>query len=121
MTRLQNEIVDKLSAIPGVTSVGFASAMPMEGFDSDWDGIFAEDKTYPDGEIPPLRLLQARFAGFFATAGTRLIAGRELTWTDVYGLRPVVMVSENLAREDVGHAGSGHRQTIARSSEHAVA
>ena len=36
------------------------------------------------------------------TAGTRLIAGRELTWDDVYGLRPVVMVSENLAREEWG-------------------
>ena len=37
--------------------------------------------------------------GFFHTAGTRMVAGREFTWTEVYGLRPVVMVSENLARE----------------------
>jgi hypothetical protein len=28
-----------------------------------------------------------------------LIAGREFTWGDTYGLRPVVMISENLARE----------------------
>src|SRR5262249_40440215 len=33
------------------------------------------------------------------TAGTRIVAGRELTWTDMYELRPVVLVSENLARE----------------------
>ena len=50
-------------------------------------------------EIPPLRLFKYVSPAFFHTAGTRLIAGRELTWTDVYGLRPVVMVSENLARE----------------------
>ena len=31
VTRTQNDIVDKLAAIPGVTSVGFAGAMPMEG------------------------------------------------------------------------------------------
>jgi hypothetical protein len=37
--------------------------------------------------------------GFFATAGTRLVAGREITWPEVYGLRPVVTVSENLARK----------------------
>jgi predicted permease len=37
--------------------------------------------------------------GFFHTAGTRMIAGRELTWSEVYGLRRVAMVSENLARE----------------------
>jgi len=33
------------------------------------------------------------------TMGGSLVAGRDLTWTDVYELRPVVMVSENLARE----------------------
>jgi hypothetical protein len=27
------------------------------------------------------------------------VAARELTWTEVYGLRPVVVISENLARE----------------------
>lgn len=31
--------------------------------------------------------------------GTRLIAGRELTWSEVYGFIPAVMISENLARE----------------------
>jgi hypothetical protein len=31
--------------------------------------------------------------------GTRLIAGRDVTWTDLYDRRPVTLVSENLARE----------------------
>jgi hypothetical protein len=31
--------------------------------------------------------------------GASLIAGRDITWTDTYGLHPVAMVSENLARE----------------------
>jgi len=99
VTRMQNEIVDKLRAIPGVSSAGFASEMPMEGFDSDWDAIYAQDKTYADDEIPPLRLYKHISPGFLRTAGTGIIAGRELTWTEVYGRRPVVMVSENLARE----------------------
>src|SRR5262249_53885238 len=38
------------------------------------------------------------------TAGTKLIAGRDYTWTDLYGRRPVVMISENLARELWGTA-----------------
>jgi predicted permease len=99
VTRIQNEIAEKLEAIPGVKSAGFVSEMPMEGFDSDWDAIYAQDKTYSDGEIPPLRLYKHISPGFLQTAGTRIIAGRELTWTEVYGRRPVVMVSENLARE----------------------
>ena len=99
VTRTQNEILDKLQAIPGVKSAGFASEMPMEGFDSDWDAIYTREKAFSDSVIPPLRLFKHVSPGFFGTAGTRIIAGRELTWTEVYGLRPVVMVSESLARE----------------------
>ena len=97
--RIQNNILDKVAAIPGVTSVGFASQMPMEGYGSMWDCIYAENKTYPADEIPPLRFYKYVSPDFFHAAGTRIIAGRELTWTEVYGARPVVMLSENLARE----------------------
>jgi len=100
--RIQNEILNKLAAIPGVKSAGLVSEMPMEGFDSDWDCIFAQDKTYPDNVMAPLRLYKYISPGFLDTAGTRLIAGREFTWSEVYGLRPVVMISENLARETWG-------------------
>jgi predicted permease len=99
VTRTQNTIVDKLAAIQGVKSVGFASEMAMEGFDYNWDQIYAEDKVYRDNTIPPLRLYKYISPGFLQTAGTRLLAGREMTWSEVYGLQPVVMVSENLARE----------------------
>jgi predicted permease len=102
VTRTQNEILDKLAAIPGVKSAGFGSEMPMEGFDSDWDTIFVEGKTYPKGEIPPLHFYKHVSPGFFGSAGTRIIAGRDLRWEEVYGLRPVVMVSENFAREAWG-------------------
>ena len=99
VTRIQNDILNKLAAINGVKSAGFVSEMPMEGFDSEWDDIYAEDKVYADNTIPPLRLYKHISPGWLQTAGTRLVAGREMTWGEVYGLRPVVMVSENLARE----------------------
>jgi len=102
--RTQNNIRDKLAAIPGVKSAAFASEMPMEGFDSDWDTVFIEGKTYHKGEIPPLHFYKHVSPGFLAAAGTRIISGRDFTWDDVYGLRPVVMVSENLAREAWGTA-----------------
>jgi len=99
VTRTQNEILDKFAAIPGVKSAGFVSEMPMEGFDSGWDTIFVEGKTYSEAELPALRLYKHVSPGFFGAAGTRIIAGRDLTWAEVYGPRSVVMVSENLARE----------------------
>jgi predicted permease len=99
VTRTQNAILDKLAAINGVKSAGFVSEMPMEGFGAGWDEIFAQDKVYSGDLIAPLRLYKNISPGFLRTAGTRLVAGREMTWSEVYGFRPVVMVSENLARE----------------------
>ena len=97
--RIENQISDKLSALPGVTAAGFASEMPMEGYGSGWDEIYAEGHTYPPGEIPPMRYYKHVSPGFFHTGGTRLLAGRELTWAEIYGHRRVVLLSENLARE----------------------
>jgi len=97
-TRLQNDIADKFAGIPGVTSVGFASDMPMEGFEAGWDQILLEGKNYA-GENPPIRLYKFAVPGFFHSAGTRMIAGRDFTWPEIYNRQPVVIVSENLARE----------------------
>jgi predicted permease len=105
VTRTQNSIADKLAAIPGVTSVGFAGALPMEDFDPNWDEIRVEGKVYEGGE-PPLRLFNYVSPGYFHSMGTRLVAGRDYTWTDIYNLRPMVMVSENFARESWGSASA---------------
>jgi predicted permease len=104
LTHVQNDMQDKLSAIPGVTSAAFGSAMPMEGFGSNLGvvnsgAVRADDRPDQASEAPPLRLFKYASPGFFKTAGTRVIAGREITWTEVYGLRPVVVISEGLARE----------------------
>jgi hypothetical protein len=104
MTRMQHDIQDKLSSIPGVTSAAFGSAMPMEGFGLNlgvlnWGVVRPDDRVDPVSDTPPSRLFKYVSPGFFHTAGTRVVAGREIMWTEVYGLRPVVMISENLARE----------------------
>ena len=102
VTRTENDIQDKLAAIPGVISASFASQMAMERLPSNWDCIYVEGRTYGATEIPPLRLYKSISPDYFRTAGTRLIAGRDLTWTDIHGLRRFVLLSENLARELFG-------------------
>src|SRR5262249_36049405 len=99
VVRMQNDIAEKLAAIPGVTSVAFTSEMPMEGTLHDWDAICTEGKLGDGSEVPPMRVFKAISPGLFQTIGTRLIAGRDYSWTDIYGRRPVAIVSENLARE----------------------
>jgi putative ABC transport system permease protein len=116
MTRTHHAIVDKLSAIPGVTSAAFASQMPMEGFDSAWNEMYAEDKVYSADFIAPLRLFKDISPRFLQTAGTTLVAGREMNWSEVYALRPVVLVSENLAREMWGTPSAAVGKRLRESS-----
>jgi predicted permease len=98
--RLQHAILDKLAAIPGVTSVGFASRAPLESFlGRAGNPVYAEDKRSEEGRVPPIRQIRRIAPGYFKTMGTRVVAGRDLTWTDLYDKRRVAVVSENLARE----------------------
>ena len=101
VTRIENEIADKLGAIPGVRSASFAAAVPMDGSDPNWDELRVEGKNYK-GVEPPLRLFNYVSPGYFHAMGTRFVAGRDFTWSDIYGLRPFVVVSENFARESWG-------------------
>ncbi|HEV7510703.1 MAG TPA: ABC transporter permease [Candidatus Acidoferrum sp.] len=94
--RLEQGIVEKIRAIPGVASAGLTTVIPTER--AGHDLIYARDKSYERG-VPPLRLFKFVSPGLLAAMGDRLIAGREFTWTDSYERRPVAMVSENLARE----------------------
>ncbi len=48
-----------------------------------------------------MRLFNYVSPGYFRTAGTKIVAGRDFAWADVYGSRPVGMVSESLARETI--------------------
>jgi predicted permease len=98
VVRMEEEILHKLAAIPGVSSVGFSTTVPMEGRSSN-DLVFAQDHVYGEGELPPIRRFKFVSPGFFATLGTQILAGRDLTWTDTYQKRPVAIISENFARQ----------------------
>jgi predicted permease len=98
VVRMEEEILHKLAAIPGVSSVGFSTTVPMEGRSSN-DLVFAQDHVYGEGELPPIRRFKFVSPGFFATLGTHILAGRDLTWTDTYQKRPVAIISENFARQ----------------------
>ncbi len=96
--RMQQEIRRKLVELPGVTSVSFANSVPTDGNNST-DVLFAEDRVYAEGQVPPLRRFKFVSPGFFQAMGTPLIAGRDLTWTDIEQRQQVAIVSENFARE----------------------
>jgi predicted permease len=98
VVRMQEQILHNLAAIPGVTSVAFGTKIPMDP-NSNNDPIFIQDRTYAEGEIPPLRRFKFVSPGFLQTLGARLVAGRDITWTDTYKKIPVALIAENVARE----------------------
>jgi putative ABC transport system permease protein len=98
IVRMDEDILHKLAAIPGVSAVGLGSTIPMDG-SSSIDPVFAQDRTYAEGQLPPLRRFKFIVPGFLGTLGTPLVAGRDLAWTDLYQKLPVAIISENFARE----------------------
>ena len=97
VARMEEEILHKIEAVPGVSSVGLSMSVPLDG--NEWgDALFLKGRAYSPKDLP---LHRYRFVapGFFQTLGTPLLAGRDLTWSEVYNKRPVVIVSQKLAHQ----------------------
>jgi putative ABC transport system permease protein len=98
VVRMHQAIMDRIAAIPGVTAVGLTSVVPLTGRGRH-DPIFAADRNFQQGELPPIRAYKFISPGLLKTMGNTIVAGRDFTWADLYDMHPVAMVSENLARE----------------------
>jgi predicted permease len=101
--RMQQEILDGLATIPGVASAAFTTRLPMDPSDR-WSAALTAEGNPDDGRTPPNRQVKVISPGMFQTLGTPLVAGRDFTWTDLYDVRDIAIISENLAREFWGSA-----------------
>ena len=97
LLRLDHAILDKIAAIPGVSSADFSGAVPMDA-GAESDPVLVKDHMQ-QGQLPPARRSFWVSPSFFNTMGIPLLAGRDLAWDDIVIKRPVALVSENLARE----------------------
>ena len=97
VVRIEEEILRKIEAIPGVSSVGLSINVPMDGSESVAP-VFAKDRAYDPGALP-VRRFEFVAPGFFKTLGAPLVAGRDFIWSDIYNKVPVAIVSEKFARE----------------------
>ena len=96
--RMLQAIADRMAMVPGVGSVAIASTLTMTG--QGWhDPVFAADHTYSESQVPPIRLFKFVSPGYVRTMGASMVAGRDFTWAETYGVQRVAMVSEALARE----------------------
>jgi putative ABC transport system permease protein len=90
------ELRERLAAVPGVTSVGLASRLPLSGADHSNSFRLMGEVPAPGHE----RSAQDRAVspGYFKTLGIP-VRGREFTDADVSGGLPVVIINETFARQ----------------------
>jgi len=96
--RTLERVAERLAQVPGVTSVGLSSSITMDGEDNG-NPIEVEGAPQPEGGRTPLRRFKSFAPGYFETMGNRLVAGRSITWSEIHERRPVIVISETLARE----------------------
>jgi predicted permease len=96
--RTHQSVAERLAQIAGVTSVGLSSSITMDGEDNG-NYLMVEEFPDPEGSMPTLRRFKSVAPGYFETMGNRMVAGRSVTWADIYEGRMVIIISEALARE----------------------
>lgn len=108
LTRVQGEILQRLAAIPGVTSAAFVNLLPMDvlgGGGTTAAPTAVEGKDYGPRGIPARRI-KFISPGLLQTLGTPLLAGRDVAWTEIYDQRNVALVSDTFARQEWGSVSS---------------
>ncbi len=87
---------DRVAGLPGVESVGFANALPIQGggpfLSFEEQNVPVNPQSSPDANV---RVVDA---AFFDVMRIPLVAGRKLTSTDVAGTPNVILVNETMTR-----------------------
>ena len=91
-------IVDRLSALPGVTAVSASTCLPLIEGCNQGSVLFVEGRSLPPGTFSPIVLRRAVAGAFFETMGMRVLRGRGIDRGDVERNEPIVVVNDALAR-----------------------
>lgn len=101
--QLQRSIDERVARLPGVVSVGYTNAVPLS-LDSNTTTVFNEkvsDLNFANG----VRAEQYSIApDYLKSAGTRLLAGRDVRWEDDAGAPSVAIVNLTFAKNVIGVA-----------------
>lgn len=95
--RLAQEVVERVAAVPGVMSVGYADLWPLAAAlapaSTLWIPGRAEHEQLKDSA--PIRRVSA---GYFKTLQATLLRGREFTAGDLTAVRPVMIINNTASQ-----------------------
>jgi predicted permease len=104
------EILRRVSAIPGIESAGMSDKLPLDR-NRSWD-LRAKGRTYPQG-VNDDAFVYVVTPGYFGAMGMHLREGRDFSWRDSPTSEPVIIINQAAARRDwpgddpVGHLAQG--------------
>jgi predicted permease len=81
-TAFQQQLVERIASIPGVTKVGAASGLPLQDFGNGCTGVGREGRPFAADEKPPCVDTPNAIPGFIEALAIQ-VRGRGFTWSDV--------------------------------------
>ena len=90
------ELIDRMRAVPGVSSVALVNTLPLGGRVAQ-RSLEIEGETVPSGEPMPLFWMDVVTADYFPLMNIPVVAGRVFNTADLTGNPPVVIVSASTA------------------------
>jgi predicted permease len=95
--RFQRHLQERVSQLPGVEAAGYVSRTPLDF--PDTSSIFSQQTTdlRPANKAFTTYIFHAS-PGYFAAAGTPLLAGRDVSFTDTAKTPPAAVVNREFAR-----------------------
>ncbi|MCE9669745.1 ABC transporter permease [Myxococcus stipitatus] len=91
------QVVERVSQVPGVQGAGAISDLPMGGANI-WLSLEVEGRPVPVSERPSVGF-QAITPGYLRTLGIPLLQGRDVATTDTAKSEPVVLLNQTAARQ----------------------
>ena len=91
------EMLRRVSAVPGVESAGIADMLPLDR-NRSW-GLAAVGANYPK-DRDDSALVYLVTPGYIPTLGMHLLEGRDFAWSDTPGTQHVVIINEAAARRE---------------------
>jgi predicted permease len=96
--RFQRDLLERVSKLPGVRAAGYANATPLD-LDASTTGVFSQQSV---DFRPSSKAFETYFydvsPGYLAAAGTPLLAGRDVSFTDTARTPAVAVVNREFVR-----------------------
>ena len=100
--QMERRMLDAAAAIPGVKAVGYVNRLPLSMSSSN-SYVYSDSTTdFRPTNIAADAMNYSISPGYLATAGTRLLAGRDLTFQDDNNAPPVAVVNREFALKVFG-------------------